>query len=335
MISEIGEFKLINLIAGMVKSARDEGAASWQNLLIGIGDDCAAWHGNTSTQLAKVDCLVQDVHFSLDIISWEDLGWKALAINLSDIAAMGGYPKYAMVSLGLPAKTQVEDVTALYRGILSLAKSSGVALAGGNMSRSSKVFIDVTVLGETSHRNGTMLTRSAAVPGDLIAVTGYTGTAAAGFRMLSRKLKFDTETSAVLRSAFVHPIPRIEEGRLLIKLGVKAAIDISDGLVADLRHICESSQVSARLEVERVPVHPTVKACFADKSLELALSGGEDYELLFTAKESVIERVKKSTDCPVTVIGEIISGEPGKVNPVDSRGKPFKLVKAGWDHFGK
>src|SRR3989337_1409704 len=119
-VSELGEFGLIDLLAQMVYDAKDKQAASWQNLLIGIGDDTAAWRGDTSVQLATVDSLIQDVHFSLDIVPWEELGWKALAVNLSDIAAMGGMPKYALVSLALPENTEVDDVVALYRGMIGL-----------------------------------------------------------------------------------------------------------------------------------------------------------------------------------------------------------------------
>jgi len=334
-ISEIGEFGLIDLVAEMVNKARDEGTASWQNLLIGIGDDTAAWRGDTSTQLATVDCLVQNVHFSLDIISWQELGYKALAVNLSDIAAMGGLPRYALVSLGLPPHIEVDDIAALYHGMLKLAKPSGVAIVGGNISQSPVVFIDITVIGSTGSKDGSLLTRSSAVPGDKIAVTGHLGAAAAGFEMLSKKLRLDAETTDCLKRAFVEPTPRLAEGRLLIEHGVKTAIDVSDGLVSDLGHICESSRVSAQLTIDRMPVHPAVKAGFGDKAVELALSGGEDYELLFTAKAEIIDRIKKSAACPITVIGEILAGEPGKITLIDSKGNHFSPRKTGWNHFSQ
>ena len=121
-VSELGEFGLIDLLAEMVNGSRDKQLSSWQQLIIGIGDDAAAWQGDASTQLATVDSLIQDVHFSLGVTSWTDLGWKAMAINLSDIAAMGGIPKYALVSLALPGYTEVDDVTALYQGMIELAQ---------------------------------------------------------------------------------------------------------------------------------------------------------------------------------------------------------------------
>lgn len=332
-ISRLGEFGLINLLAEMVKGSRDKQLASWQQLIIGIGDDAAAWHGDASTQLATVDSLIQDVHFSLGVTSWKDLGWKAMAANLSDIAAMGGQPKYALVSLALPGDTEVDDVTALYQGMIELAQQFEVAIVGGDVSRASLVMITITILGSTGSLESRILTRSAAVPGEQIAVTGYLGAAAAGLEMITRQLQFDSKATACLVRGFQRPFPRIAEGRLLVKQGVKTAIDISDGLISDLSHVCEASQVSARIEVDRVPIEPEVRANFGDKSLELALSGGEDYELLFTGSPEVVAQVKKAASCLITVIGEIVAGKRGEVTLVDRQGNPFHLDKAGWEHF--
>jgi len=331
-VSELGEFGLIDLLAKMVNSARDKKAESWQKLLIGIGDDTAAWQGDTSIQLATVDSLVQGVHFSLDTASWNELGWKAMAVNLSDIAAMGGVPRYALVSLALPRQTEVDDVTALYRGMIELAHHFGVAIVGGDTDCAPLLAITITILGGAEPKKH-VLTRSTAKPGEQVAVTGYLGAAAAGLEMLSRQLRFDPEATACLRQAFLHPYPRIAEGQLLVEQGVKTAIDISDGLISDLKQVCKASKVGARIEIDCVPVHPLVKANMGDKSLELALSGGEDYELLFTGSAEVIDKVKRAASCPITVIGEIIAGEVGKITLIDKKGKPFELRKAGWEHF--
>ncbi len=325
-VSELGEFGLIDLLAKMLPASHN------RQLIIGIGDDAAVWRGDASTQLATIDSLFQDVHFSLNNITWQELGWKALAVNLSDIAAMGGVPEYALVSLALPEQTEVEDVAAMYRGMIELAQQFGVAIIGGDTCRAPLVSITITVLG-SARKDGHILTRSTAVPGDKIAVTGYPGSAIAGLEMLSNQLHFSPEATTYLRDAFNHPLPRIAEGQLLVEQGVKTAIDISDGLVADLRHICRASKVSARVEIERMPVHPLVKANFGDKSITMALSGGEDYELLFTANDEIIDRIKSATSCPVTVIGEITAGKAGEVTPVDKNGKPFNLRQAGWEHF--
>ncbi len=334
-VSELGEFGLIDLLAKMVNSAQDRQIAFRQKLIIGIGDDAAAWYGDASIQLATVDSLIQGVHFPSGIGSWEDLGWRALATNLSDIAAMGGLPRYALVSLALPDDTEVEDVTALYKGMIELAQQFGVAIVGGDTTSAPLVAITITILGNATNRGKYILTRSAAKPGEQIAVTGELGAAAAGLEMLTKQLQFDPEATACLKDAFLRPSPRIAEGQLLVKQGVRTAIDISDGLVSDLNQICKSSQVGARIEIDRVPIQPMVKANFGDKSLELALSGGEDYELLFTGSAEVINKVKRAASCPITVIGEIVADKTSKVTLVDSRGNPFNLGKAGWEHFTK
>ena len=236
-VSELGEFGLIDLLAKMVSSSRDEQLASWCQLIVGIGDDAAAWYGDGSTQLATVDSFIQDVHFSLGVASWNDLGWKVLAANLSDIAAMGGVPRYALVSLALPGHTEVEDVTALYEGMIELAQEFGVAIIGGDTSSAPLVAITITILGSTSNRDKPILTRSAAKPSEKVAVTGELGAAAAGLEMLTKQLQFDPEATAFFKKAFLHPYPRIAEGQLLVEQGVKTAIDISDGLISDLNQI--------------------------------------------------------------------------------------------------
>jgi thiamine-monophosphate kinase len=332
-VSELGEFGLIDLLAKMAYRVQDNQQTSWQQLIIGIGDDAAAWRGDASIQLATVDSFIQDVHFSLDVASWEDLGWKALAVNLSDIAAMGGLPKYALVSLALPDDTEVNDVTVFYQGMIELAQQFEVAIVGGDISNAPLVAITITVLGSTGNRDKHILTRATAVPGERIAVTGYLGAAAAGLEMLTKQLQFDPEATACFKKGLLRPYPRIAEGQLLAEQGVQTAMDISDGLISDLNQVCKASQVSARIEVDRVPIQPTVKANFGDKSLELALSGGEDYELLFTGSPEVIDKVKKAASCPITVIGEIVADERREVVLVDSQGSPFHLNKRGWEHF--
>jgi len=324
-VSELGEFGLIDLLANMVYAPQSE------HLRIGIGDDASAWYSDASLHLATVDSLIEDVHFSLGITPWQELGWKALAVNLSDIAAMGGQPRYALVSLALPGEIEVADVTALYRGMIELAQDFGVLIVGGDTCRSPVVAITVTVFGDAG--NDRLLTRSAARAGDKIAVTGYLGGAAAGLEMLTGRLRFDSETTADLKKAFLRPQPRVAEGQLLVRQGVLAAIDISDGLVADLAQVSSASRVSARVDIDCLPVHPAVRGNFGDRATGLALSGGEDYELLFTASAGIIDTVKQAASCPVTVIGEIIAGKEGEVSLVDARGNRYQPPRSGWEHF--
>jgi thiamine-monophosphate kinase len=332
-VSELGQFGLIDMLAKMIRESRDNRINSWSNLLDGIGDDCAVWKGNSSNQLAKVDCQVEGVHFTFDIITWEELGWKSLAVNLSDIASMGGIPGYALVSLGLPLNTEVENVLKFYEGLLKLAKQSGTAVVGGNTSSSPNVFIDIVVFGQTTQSEGKYLTRSSAKPGDKIAVTGWLGTSAAGLKMLTESLKFDPHTMNCLRQAFTQPEPRLKEGLLLINNGVQTGIDISDGLLSDLGHVCKASKVEAVIQTDRLPILSEVKKAFGDHSIQMALSGGEDYQLLFTAKTEIVETISRTSSYPITIIGEIKTGEAGKITVLNEKGISIKSSQSGWDHF--
>ena len=329
-VSELGEFGLINLIRSAV---RYEGPARtpWQEVLADIGDDAAAWRSDNHIALATTDTLVQDVHFDTNVITWQELGWKALAVNLSDIAAMGGVPKYALLSLALPGRLEVECISEFADGLVQLASDFSVAIVGGNIAAAPNVVITMTILG--SSPSDAILRRSAAHAGDQIAVTGYLGLSAAGLQMLRGGAISNPETSSMLRRAHFQPVPRLKEGRVLIEQGVRTAIDISDGLVADLDHICEASRVSATMRLEEVPVHPVVRANF-DNHQELALSGGEDYELLFTADKAIVARVQQALICPVTVIGDIVEQQPPTlVRVVDRRGNTIPYAAGGWQHF--
>ena len=321
-VSELGEFGLIELFEKILGSPGDE-------VLVGIGDDAAAWRTDDQIQIATTDALIENVHFTLSNISWRELGWKALAVNLSDIAAMGGRPKYAIVSLGLPGDTEVESLVELYEGMAELARLHNVAVIGGDVVAAPLVMLSPAVMGTAEN----ILTRSSAVARDQIAVTGLLGASAAGLVMVQRGLKFDDKTASPLREAHVKPHPRLKEGQILMRNEVKAAIDISDGLVSDLAKLCKASGVGARLFANDIPIHPLVRTAFNEDSLNLALSGGEDYELLFTGSMEVIAKVKGLMPCPVTVIGEITSYEPGTVRLFDEHGNDVELEREGWEHF--
>jgi thiamine-monophosphate kinase len=330
-VSELGEFGLINLIRSNSTRYENSGCTPWQEVLVGIGDDAAAWQSDNKIQLATTDTLVQGIHFDLNIINWEELGWKALAVNLSDIAAMGGIPKYALLSLALPGEVEVEDVSKFTNNMMHMAREFGVAIVGGNLATAPNVVINVTIIG--CSKGKAILKRSTASSGEQIAVTGYLGLSAAGLEMFKGKTISDPEISNILRRAHFQPLPRVKEGQILIEQGVKTAIDISDGLVADLAHICESSEVNAKIKIEQVPVHPVVIANFPNHQ-ELALYGGEDYELLFTADEATVARARQALNCPVTVIGDVTEEKlPTRVTIVDGKGNIIPYKKGGWEHF--
>jgi thiamine-monophosphate kinase len=331
-VSEIGQFPLINKISQLIDDCKDN-SVSWQNTIEAAGDDCAVWLGEDVKYFGKVDCQVESVHFNLDVISWQDLGRKALAVNLSDIASMGGLPRYAMVSLGLPLDTEVDDVMSLYGGILELAKETGTAVVGGNISRSLVIFIDISLIGAAGNPAGNYLSRSSAKAGDLIAVTGSLGSAAAGLRLLTGRDQTENTQYDSLMQAFLRPEPRLKEGILLEKMGVKAAIDISDGLLADLDHICSASKAGAKVYLKELPVLPALRNAFPENYYEMALAGGEDYQLLFTAPEPIINKVIENCDYPVSVIGEITEQSEERIQLFDESGRIIKTDKLGWDHL--
>lgn len=330
LISEAGEFGLISEITRLVNRAGQKKSQCHTELIIGIGDDAAAWKRVDGIELATTDILIEGIHFDSSAISWHDLGWKAIAVNLSDVAAMGGQPCYALISLALPAYHSVENVLAMYRGMLEICNRYGLSIVGGNISNADNLSITVAMTG-TCERHPMM--RSTAAAGDMIAVTGYPGLAAAGLQIASSKIRLSSAARKLFYNAHFHPVPQIETGLKLSVLGVKAAIDISDGLLADLRHICEASRKSAVVYAESLPCHPLLKHYFPRDYLRLILSGGEDYILLFTADYDLIQKARSRVSLPITIIGEITPSKTGKITILDRQGKAIEASSVGWDHY--
>lgn len=255
---------------------------------LGIGDDAAAVAlPGGGLLLVTTDLLMEDVHFRLAWGALEDLGWKALAQNLSDIAAMGGVPTQAVIALGLPARLTPDDAVALYRGMAALAEPAGVEIVGGDTIKSiGPLTLGVTVLGRVAETD--ILTRAGGQPGDALYVTGTLGAAAAGVKLLDRARSIpDALRPAV--AAQLRPQPRLAAGRALAAThAVTAMMDLSDGVATDLHRLCRASGVGAEVDRATLPVHPVVPAAcawLADGSdpWTLALAGGEDFELLLTA----------------------------------------------------
>jgi len=329
-IAEIGEFGLISKIAALIDEKGDRQSPARRDLLLGIGDDAAAWKSPGGIELITTDTLVEGVHFDFNYTGWTDLGWKSMAINISDINSMGGRPRYALVSLSLPGRRDAEDVLDLYRGLLEISNIYGIAVAGGNISASEKVVINITLTGLAGKN---MMTRSSAQPGDLVAVFGFPGLSAAGRKALSQFNKLDADALQLFKNAHLRPARDFNNGPLLAGLGVRTAIDISDGLAADLTHICMASGVKATLHLEKLPVHPLLKKYFGRDSLKICLAGGEDYELLFTATPDTMKSVNSSFDPAPVVIGELTAGKPYAVSLLDEGGNPVFIDYSGWDHY--
>jgi thiamine-monophosphate kinase len=298
VLSEPDLVARIGRLAGLPRGSR---------VVLGIGDDCAIYRprGSSEELLFTTDMLLEDVHFRHATHSAEDVGWKALARGLSDIAAMGGEPRFALVSLALAPWADTKWVDGFYRGLMKLARRENVALIGGDLARASKLMCDIVVAGAVGR--GEALLRSGARAGDGIYVSGALGGSDLGLK----------NGSARARKRHLRPEPRLALGRFLKRLGATAAMDLSDGLSLDLNRLCAASRV--RAEITAPPIFPGA-------ILWQALNGGEDYELLFT----VPERVRVPADfegVALTRIGEVRRGRAAVF--LDGE----LLAAHGWDHF--
>ena len=339
-IQELGEFGVIDLLTRMVVQQRggpNHGADLSFKLTVDNGDDTAAWQTGKATELFTTDTVVEGVHFTRETTPWRDLGWKCISSNVSDIAAMGGLPMYALVTLGLPPETEVSELEQLYEGMMEISNEHGVAIVGGDMVRSPVVFITI---GLTGIHAGQPMLRSTARPGDQVAVTGYLGSSGGGLRLMlgaghdsNLSDQVSEEAAEYLRVCHRRPRPAVAEGRILSASGVVTAMDVSDGLADDLSKLCRSSGLSARIHAGQVPVHPLLKQAYPDDYLDLALGGGEDYLLLFTAPAEVMALVMPQLSQGAAVVRELLPGEPGRVSVLDVDGSERPASGAGWDHF--
>lgn len=329
--SDLGEFGLIERITSVL--AQSEVATHSDRLAMSIGDDAAVWIENDHALIATTDTLVAGVHFVPDKTGWRDLGWKALAVNVSDIAAMGGEPEMALVTLALPPDTVVEDIEELYKGLAEASGAMSVAIAGGDIVRSPTLVITVTVTGRAeldAARQPLVLRRNAGQPGDVIAVTGTLGGAAAGLRVL-QGASIDGDTSELLER-HLRPRPRVRAGLAAVDAGVRCGMDVSDGLLQDLGHICDLSKTGAVVWADKLPIDDEVRAAF-DDAVALAAAGGEDYELLLIGTQQQIDVLRSRSDVPVTVIGEMVIAAEHRATLLDAGGKAIELPSGGWDHL--
>ena len=310
----MNEFEVIDSISGLLPPAPPE-------VLVPIGDDCAVLRLGHTSWVAASDMLVSGHHFK-EWAAPEDVGYKAVAVNVSDVAAMGGSPRFVLVSGAAP---DAETALRFFEGVMVACEAFGVYPIGGDTTRSGALTADVAVLGELS---SPPVLRSGARVGDSLAVTGELGASAAGL------LALEGGGSGWERLARKHlrPEPRVEAGRAAAGLGVGAMIDLSDGLASDARRVCRRSGVECRVDLDLLPVAEDtgelVRSLGRDPG-ELAATGGEDYELLISAPGPVLDALARRVGVPVTVIGEVTEG--GDV-VFRRAGEPVGDL-SGWDHF--
>ncbi|HEX8265366.1 MAG TPA: thiamine-phosphate kinase [Pyrinomonadaceae bacterium] len=328
-----GEFDFIHNLLNKTTKNKPRFSA----VKIGIGDDCAVISQNSKTDLVvTADMLVEAIDFRLDWTRAEFVGHKALAVSLSDVAAMGAKPLWAMVSIGIPEKIWRTDFAEnFYAGWFNLAKKFNVELVGGDVSRTpDKIVIDSIVAGET--KKNCALLRSGAQTGDLIFVTGKLGGAAAGLRLLENGFRFDSEKGS--RKNFIRkqlaPNPQIEIGVKLSESKLTTAmLDLSDGLSSDLSHLCRASKVGARLIAEKIPLEKNLLQVLKQNEdvISFALNGGEDFELLFTARPKDKNKLEKLFGEEITCIGQI-TDDVEKIE-LASKSKTVLLEPQGFRHF--
>ncbi|MGA6994049.1 MAG: thiamine-phosphate kinase [Candidatus Deferrimicrobiaceae bacterium] len=333
-VGEIGEFSLIDRIGKILP------AAGSKDLVIGIGDDTAVIRmDKRRALLVTCDIQVEGRHFRFDRITPYQLGRRAMAVNVSDIASMGGKPTFALVSLGLPGAFPVASYDRLFEGMRDELQRHGARIVGGNLARTEDVLIvDVTLMGENDLSR--VMTRGGARVGDRVFVTGRLGASGAGFQALKAFGKKVPARYRHLVACHLIPSPRVTLGRRIARSGLATAmIDLSDGLAGDLFHICTRSKVGAEIYPDRLPLPERIGeiAARSGKSvIDLALYSGEDYELLFTAPPRIparkIRSLSRDPGIPITEIGKIVGRKDGYCL-VDSQGTRIPLTPAGWDHF--
>lgn len=338
-LKDIGEFALINRLTKNITLDKEI-------VIVGVGDDVAVIKTKVEKYLLLTcDILIEGTHFTKGTITPYQLGKKVVAINISDIAAKGGIPKQALISIGFPKDTKVVYVEEIYRGIKDQSKKFNIDIVGGNTALSKyKIFIDLFLVGEI--KPDLLLLRSGAKPGDKILITGNLGDSSAGLKIIENRdlkledIKFEKKYKIKLKQAHLSPNPRLLEGRIIAKSNLaNSMMDISDGLSSDLAKICEASNIGAIIWEEKIPVSKETLAfakSIGKSPFDFALHGGEDYELLFTTpKENadiIIQKIQSKTKTKVTEIGEIKDRKFG-IKIVKTNGRMVLLNTYGWNHF--
>jgi len=337
-LADLGEFGLIDRID---KLLRKEGVHA-PGVTLGIGDDAASFRPQAGYEiLVTCDCIVEGRHYLPDYITPRDLGRRAMTLNISDIGAMGGHPRYALVSLGLRADTPAAFVEAMFQGFVFELNPFEAAIIGGNLTKSGDgIFIDITLIGQVPE--GKMMRRSTARVGDAILITGYPGEAAAGLQLLLQRKAGDDWRDHPLVKAYNTPSHRAREGAAVAASGFATAmIDTSDGFLGDLGHICEESGTGAELIQADLPIsEPLRQAALQMKQdpYDIVLKESDDYELIITCPSEHVEKIRTIIEAinndPVTEVGRMTHASKG-IQLVCRDETRRNITPSGWDHFMK
>ncbi len=310
-IKEIGEFGLIYRITKKSKK---------KDVLVGIGDDAAVVKTKKCLEILTTDSLVEGDHFKKDWFTPQQIGMKAIEINVSDVAAMGGIPKYVLVSLCLPEDIDVDFVEDMYKGMWKTCGKYNIEIIGGNMTHSKQIIISITLTGEVSKKN--LLLRCGAKIGDYIFISGPIGNGRAGLRVYQENL----EDFNQVKKKYLEPRARLN---FAVKIApyVNSMIDISDGLAPEIKHICDESKCGAVIYKEKIPINDYVRStarALNEDEYNYALFGGEDFELVYTVSKNNLKNVQGY------IVGKIVKGNEIKLQD----GSVTKIIKEkGYDHF--
>lgn len=338
-LQTIGEF-------GLIRELKKHCQTLHSDVIQGIGDDAAILRApHKEALIASTDLAIEGVHFDLAFESFKDVGHRIAMANISDIAAMGGTPKYILVAMAIPSSYKVSDLRALYQGLKKPCQAYNISLVGGDTSSSkSGLFLCLTILGQAPPKR--VLTRQGAKVGDKVYVTGTLGDSKAGLQILQHQAKHknakaDQPYEKFLKKRHLRPTPRLAVGQHLLKDGLAhAAIDVSDGLSGDIQHLCKASQVGVELWASHLPLSRQCQAYISThfySSIDFALAGGEDYELLFTVaprNQGKVFDLAKILNTKMTCIGEIKPKSFGLRLKLEG-GNSRKISRQSYDHFSK
>ena len=333
-LHDLGEFGLIDRMVARL------GAAAAGDILVPFGDDAAVWRGDPAT-VATIDTLAEGTHWRADTMDLADVGWRAVAANCSDLAAMGARPSTLLVATILGPDVTLEGIDALIDGLAAGCRAHCVRIAGGDVVRGGATAITIAAYGGADlegapgldqRESARVLRRDAAAVGQRVAVSGAPGAAAGGLALIEAG-RIAEAGAADLVAAHRRPLARTDLGRAALDAGVRCAIDISDGLLQDLGHIARRSGVGIEVAAAALPLHPAARSLLGDeRALDLCLGGGEDFELALVGDADALRRLDRP-ELPVTLIGHVVADHPGEVIVWDEEGEAYVPAVAGWDQL--
>ncbi|MAR34707.1 MAG: thiamine-phosphate kinase [Chloroflexi bacterium] len=321
-----------SFISFIKKLNNAKGTSKQKNILRHIGDDAAVFSNFSNRSVFATDAMVDGFHFHSNNSKWIDIGWKCAVSNLSDIAAMGAVPDYALVTIGVSKNYPKDKYLEFFKGINEALTTYDCEVIGGDIVGTNNIFINIAIIGHIRDKN--FLSRNSAQPGDVVYVTGELGGSAGGLDLLLKGEKIKDNYSKNLINRHFRPYPRLDISQNIINENIRCAMDISDGLYTDLEKISIESNVDIKIFLDQVPIDKNLSTHTLEKQIEFSLHGGEDYELIIIGDIDKINSLNKQFNQKGKIIGEIVkkSSAP-KITILDKNNNIYKTNHYGWDHL--